>query len=121
MLSVLLQVLVERELRQAMTREGIEELSIYPEQRHCAHPTIEQVLRLFSLAERHHLLQHGRSANAYGDLRKVRLDQVEKLHGGGSGCRQHGRKGAGSKSIGDGLHQGVGKSSRGARDAPCAR
>jgi hypothetical protein len=43
----------------------IEELPIYPEQRHCAHPTTEQVLRLFSLAERHQLRQHGRTVQAF--------------------------------------------------------
>lgn len=58
-IALLVQALIERELRRAMAREGIEELPIYPEQRQCAHPTTEQVLRLFSLAERHRLMQHG--------------------------------------------------------------
>ena len=40
-----------------MKRERIEELPIYPEQRQCARPTTEQVLRLFSLSERHKLMQ----------------------------------------------------------------
>ena len=48
-----------------MAREGIEELPIYPEQRQCAHPTTEQVLRLFSLAERHHLLQQGHCVQVF--------------------------------------------------------
>jgi len=30
---------------------------LYPEQRECAHPTTEQILRLFSRAERHKLFQ----------------------------------------------------------------
>ena len=59
-IALLIQALVERELRQAMARDGIDELPIYPEQRQCSHPTTEQVLRLFSLAERHQLRQHGR-------------------------------------------------------------
>lgn len=54
-LALLVQALIERELRLAMAREKIDELPIYPEQRQCAHPTTEQVLRLFSLAERHTL------------------------------------------------------------------
>ena len=37
-------------------RGSIEELPLYPEQRQCGAPTTEQVLRLFSLAERHTLL-----------------------------------------------------------------
>ena len=64
-IALLIQALVERELRQAMAREAIEELPIYPEQRQCAHPTTEQVLRLFSLAERHQLRQHGRTVQAF--------------------------------------------------------
>lgn len=57
-LALLVQALIERELRLAMTREKIDELPLYPEQRSCPRPTTEQVLRLFSLAERHQLM-HG--------------------------------------------------------------
>lgn len=56
-LALLVQALIERELRLAMKREKIEELPIYPEQRLCKRPTTEQILRLFSLAERHTLLR----------------------------------------------------------------
>ncbi|HSX82197.1 MAG TPA: IS1634 family transposase [Candidatus Saccharimonadia bacterium] len=64
-IALLVQALIERELRRAMAREGIDELPIYPEQRQCAHPTTEQVLRLFSLAERHQLRQHGRTVQLF--------------------------------------------------------
>jgi transposase len=64
-IALLVQALVERELRQTMARDGIDELPIYPEQRQCAHPTTEQVLRLFSLAERHQLRQHGRTVQRF--------------------------------------------------------
>ncbi|MBK7235683.1 MAG: hypothetical protein IPI02_08680 [Sterolibacteriaceae bacterium] len=56
-LALLVQALIERELRLAMKRERIDELPIYPEQPQCARPTTEQVLRLFSLSERHKLMQ----------------------------------------------------------------
>ena len=39
----------------ALFRLSIDELPLYPEQRQCAHPTTEQVLRLFSLTQRHRL------------------------------------------------------------------
>jgi transposase len=58
-LALLVQALIERELRFAMQRERIEKLPIYPEQRLCKRPTTEQILRLFSLAERHALLSDG--------------------------------------------------------------
>ncbi len=64
-IALLVQALIERELRQAMAHQGIHELPIYPEQRQCAHPTTEQVLRLFSLAQRHHLLQRGRTVQVF--------------------------------------------------------
>ena len=51
-LALLVQALIERELRLAMARQKIDELPLYPEQRQCAHPTTEQVLRLFSHAQR---------------------------------------------------------------------
>ena len=64
-IALLVQALIERELRQAMTRQGVAELPIYPEQRQCAHPTTEQVLRLFSLAERHQLRRLGRTVQLF--------------------------------------------------------
>ena len=64
-IALLVQALIERELRRAMARQGIEELPIYPEQRQCAHPTTEQVLRLFSLAERHRLMQRERTVQVF--------------------------------------------------------
>jgi transposase len=48
-LALLVQALIERELRLAMKRERIAELPLYPEQRPCRRPTTEQILRLFSL------------------------------------------------------------------------
>lgn len=73
-IALLIQALVERELRQAMARDGIDELPIYPEQRQCSHPTTEQVLRLFSLAERHQLRQHGRIVQRF-DLALTNLQR----------------------------------------------
>jgi transposase len=57
-LGMLVQALIERELRSAMKRENITELPIYPEERLCKHPTTEQVFRLFSHAQRHILFQN---------------------------------------------------------------
>ena len=51
--ALLVQALIERELRQAMAREQISQLLIYPEERACSRPTVLQILRLFSTPERH--------------------------------------------------------------------
>jgi transposase len=64
-LALLVQALIERELRFAMKREKIEQLPIYPEQRQCAHPTTEQILRLFSLAMRNKLTQGGKTLQLF--------------------------------------------------------
>ena len=56
-LALLVQALIERELRAAMKNKGIKELPLYPEERQCKRPTTEQILRLFSLPERHVLLR----------------------------------------------------------------
>ncbi len=64
-LGLLVQALIERELRLAMQREAIEELPLYPEQRKCRRPTTEQVLRLFSLAQRHRLSHEGQTVQNF--------------------------------------------------------
>jgi transposase len=64
-LALLVQAIIERELRLAMKRENIAELPLYPEQRDCARPTTEQILRLFSLAERHQLMQDGKTLQIF--------------------------------------------------------
>lgn len=56
-LALLVQALIERELRQTMERQGIETLPLYPEERATHRPTAEQVFRVFSLTQRH-ILEH---------------------------------------------------------------
>ena len=73
-LALLVQALIERELRLAMKRERIEELPLYPEQRQCAHPTTEQILRLYSLAERHKLTQYGHTIQRF----EVQLTDLQR-------------------------------------------
>jgi transposase len=64
-LALLVQAIIERELRLAMKRENIAELPLYPEQRNCARPTTEQILRLFSLAERHQLMHDDKTMQVF--------------------------------------------------------
>lgn len=55
-LALLVQALLERELRRAMQHHDIDSLPLYPEERTTQHPTAEQILRLYGLLERHDLL-----------------------------------------------------------------
>jgi len=49
----------------AMKREKIQQLPLYPEQRQCAHPTTEQILRLFSLAARNKLTKDDKTLQTF--------------------------------------------------------
>lgn len=64
-LTLLVQALLERELRRAMERTGIEELPLYPEERSTRRPAAEQILRLFSLAQRHTLVDDGKELRVF--------------------------------------------------------
>jgi transposase len=79
--ALLVQALIERELRTAMRRARIDELPLYPEERRCKRPTTEQVLRLFSHAERHVLLRHGRPLQVFHPELTDRQKQVLTLLG----------------------------------------
>jgi transposase len=79
--ALLIQALIEREMRRSMEREGIEKLPMYPEERPCRRPTSQQILRLFALTEGHVLFENRRIVQIFEpeltDLQK----QVLKLLG----------------------------------------
>lgn len=58
-LAMIVQALIERELRRAMEREEIKSLPLYPEERASRQPTTLLVLRLFAPLERHDILSDG--------------------------------------------------------------
>jgi transposase len=60
--ALLVESLLERELRRAMAREGIESLPLYPEGRGCRFPTARRVIDLFAEARRHELCSGDRPA-----------------------------------------------------------
>jgi transposase len=66
-LALLVQGLIERELRKAMKKRRVEELPLYPEERSCRRPTTEQILRLFSLVERSVLLHRDKVVQIFHD------------------------------------------------------
>lgn len=58
-LALLTRALIEREIRQAMERQNLSALSLYPEDRDCRAPTATRVLDIFTGLARHRLLQDG--------------------------------------------------------------
>lgn len=78
--ALLIQALIERQLRLEMQRKKITELPLYPEQRRCKHPTTEQILRLFSLAERHTLLRQQKTVQVFlPQLTGIQSQTIELL------------------------------------------
>lgn len=59
-LALLVQALIERELRRAMKREGIPSVPIYPEERECRAPTTAKILKLFEDVQVQRAWQGGR-------------------------------------------------------------
>jgi transposase len=55
-LVLLVQALLERELRRAMARREVESLPLYPEGRACRCPTTPRLMELFENVQRHRLV-----------------------------------------------------------------
>jgi transposase len=58
-LALLVEALLERELRRAMEGAGVESLPLYPEGRACRRPTARRVIDLFEDVQRHELKAKG--------------------------------------------------------------
>lgn len=54
-IAMLLSSLIERTIRNAMTDNGLTELSLYPEDRGCTAPTTARILQIFTGVARHEL------------------------------------------------------------------
>ena len=72
--ALLVQTLLERELREAMARAGEEKLPLYPEGRACARPTTHRLIKVFAVdpAAR----GSGRRRGAPGDGTKLTKTQL---------------------------------------------
>ena len=57
--ALMVQALLERELRREMASQGIESLPLYPEGRACVRVTTRQVLDVFEPISRHTIIQTG--------------------------------------------------------------
>ena len=73
-IALLVQALLEREVRRAMAREKIEMLPIYPEERECRAPSTERILDLFMPLQRHRLQQRGRLVQVF----QPELDELQQ-------------------------------------------
>lgn len=79
--ALLIQALLERELREAMKRKRIDSLPLYPEERACPQPTVLQILRLFRSLQHHALLEKGQIVQEFPPKLTDIQSQVLKLLG----------------------------------------
>lgn len=80
-LSLVIQTLLERELRHAMESSGIESLPLYPEGRPCCRPTARRVIDAMESLSRHRLTtDEGDAMDLYTDPTPVQTRLI-KLHG----------------------------------------
>jgi len=63
--ALMVQSLLERELRQAMAAQGAQALPLYPEGRACTRPTTRQLLDTFEPLARHTLLSSNSAAEVF--------------------------------------------------------
>ena len=80
-IALLTNCLIERELRQAMAREGIRELALYHEQRACAAPTAARIFEHFTGVERHQLTRHGQHIQTFDPQLTPTQQQILELLG----------------------------------------
>lgn len=85
---LLLNALIERELRLSMNRENVQLLPLYPEERNCKYPTTNRVISIFT-NQRRHILKDGNKIVKYfydhlSDLHKTILSllRISKSHYG---------------------------------------
>lgn len=80
-LALLVQAIIERELRVAMHRQRIDSLPLYPEDRESHRPTAEQILRLFAHVEGHLVARGTRAPTISQPTLSERQRQVLQLLG----------------------------------------
>ena len=87
--ALLAEALLERQLRQAMQRDEIEALPIYPEGRACRWPTTRRLIDLFEPVQRHTLVHGKRPAQTLvTDLTRLQRKLLKLL---GLSAKNYGR------------------------------
>jgi hypothetical protein len=80
-IATIIHALIEREVRQAMTAQGIDAIPLYPEARACEAPTADKILGLFEPMRVHHLFERGRAVKTFWDelsaVQRTVLDLLE--------------------------------------------
>ncbi len=63
--ALVIQALIERQIRAGMVKAETRRIPLYPELRACAAPSAARVLEIFSAVSRHHLIDRGRVVQTF--------------------------------------------------------
>ncbi len=74
-IALLVQSVIEREMRSNMKKAGLKSIPIYPEKRQCASPTTDKVWNLFNNIQPHYLTDNGVLVKTFNP----RLNDVQAL------------------------------------------
>jgi transposase len=66
-IALMIQALLERELRQRLTERGAPPLKLYPEDRDAPHPTTSQLLKTFDKLSTYTITEESRTCEEYHD------------------------------------------------------
>jgi transposase len=78
--ALVVQALIEREIRAAMVNAEARHIPLYPELRACAAPSAARVLEIFANVSRHHLISDGRLIQTFPpELSPLQLEVLELL------------------------------------------
>jgi len=79
-IALLIQALIEREIRLAMLKAETEKIPLYPEDRFCRAPTAARVLEIFSGAARNRLMSDGHLVQVFQPtLSRLQLEVLKLL------------------------------------------
>ncbi|MCL4445485.1 MAG: hypothetical protein M1134_01215 [Actinobacteria bacterium] len=80
-LAMLIEALIEREIRTSMKKEGLTGIPLYPELRNCPSPSAPRILNIFASQERHHLISKGETVQVFDpELTQLHQQVLELLH-----------------------------------------
>ncbi len=80
-LAMLVEALIEREIRDSMKTSGRKSLPLYPESRDCPSPSAPRILEIFSDTQRHHLVNNDVIVKDFDPtLTSLQRDVLELLH-----------------------------------------
>jgi transposase len=77
--ALVVQTLVERELRQQMEANNCTTLPLYPEERSCSAPTTSRIIDLFTGVQRHRLTTGGESRELVTELSQIQRTVLRLL------------------------------------------